>query len=726
MAFAWISLWLNDKSQPTRKRVRKRYTPSRCRPRVEELESRVVLSDYYLVRGSANTQTSILFHYNSNGGTTFHDEIGVYVLNPDTTANPAAGDNGTVSGTLPNTTGTYSTAVLAEAQPIFTPNSPIGTNYTASFAGGTLLGFYIVQNGTTANANSAASPTATSPLGNQNDGLGTTGLVSFFSFKGANPDKIQHTSSVLYGDGSALIEMNDVTGGGTQGFNAAQFTVSVAGGSGDSLTGLPGQTVPVTFSLTGRGNNTDELGVFSVDAPNGRIGSLLPGQAGYVNAALTSANQHVIFTGSQGAGATTTVNLPGGGLFGLYLVQNDTTADLLAKNGSDQSGQTPVVFFSFVGASPDQFQHLRWTDTSNFTWDDQTGGGKQIFNALVGTVSLGAPQGMVSPPPPAPPPPPPPPFVFQAPTVRTAIAPVSVMHNAAPTTLDLAANFGDPDIVDGNTTVAMNTSSGTINLTLDDQSAPQTVQNFVDYIVNGAYNSSIFHRLANLTSMSQVSSSLPPQILQGGGFALSQNPTSINPITAGPQIANEFNATNADVPDTIAMAKTASGPNTATNQFFFNLVNNSTTLGGSNNGGFTVFGKLADSTTSTATLSALSQVPTFDESSSGAMATVQSALTNIPLSNFSGGTNDPHFPADTTPSNYAEINTVTVSQKDALTYSVTNNTNSALVTTSFLPNHPEQLQLTFTANMTGVASITVKATNKNGQSVSQTFNVTVS
>ena len=228
MSFAWLSPWLNGKSRPVHKLRRTKVTRPACRLKVEELEPRVVLSDYYLVRGSATTMTSILLHYNSFAGATSQDEIGVYVLDPDTTASPTAGDNGTVSGVAPNTTGTYSTAVLAKVEPVFAPGAAIGTDKVMSFAGGTLLGFYLVQNGTSAEADAAPAPTTADPQANQNDALGGTGLVTFFSFQTANPDSTRHTTSVLYGDGSALVDMNDVTDGGTQGFTAAQFTVSVA------------------------------------------------------------------------------------------------------------------------------------------------------------------------------------------------------------------------------------------------------------------------------------------------------------------------------------------------------------------------------------------------------------------------------------------------------------------------------------------------------------------
>ncbi len=164
------------------------------------------------------------------------------------------------------------------------------------------------------------------------------------------------------------------------------------------------------------------------------------------------------------------------------------------------------------------------------------------------------------------------------------------------------------------------------------------------------------------------------------------------------------------------MARTSS-PDSATDQFYFNLTDNSATLPS-----YTVFG----TTTSSSTLSTLSQIPTFNETNSGVPTNISGNFATLPLSNFTHGNNDPNFPGDATASNFAEITSVTISQKDALTYSIVTNSNQALVTASFVPNHPEQLQLTYAANQTGTATIVVKATNKAGQSVTQTFTVTVS
>src|SRR5438270_449617 len=80
----------------------------------------------------------------------------------------------------------------------------------------------------------------------------------------------------------------------------AVFTITVTNGGGVSLTGLPGQTVPATFTLGGTSTAFhNELGVYAVDSLDGKIGTLKPGDAGWINAALTSASHKVLFTGDQ-------------------------------------------------------------------------------------------------------------------------------------------------------------------------------------------------------------------------------------------------------------------------------------------------------------------------------------------------------------------------------------------------------------------------------------------
>ena len=123
----------------------------------------------------------------------------------------------------------------------------------------------------------------------------------------------------------------------------------------------------------------------------------------------------------------------------------------------------------------------------------------------------------------------------------------------------------------------MDTSMGKIELSLDDQKAPKTVANFVQYANKGFYNQTIFHRV------------IDGFMIQGGGFTsdMVQKPTT-------QPIENEANNGLKNEIGTIAMARTGD-PHSATSQFFINVNNNqslnytSSTLQGY---GYTVFGKV--------------------------------------------------------------------------------------------------------------------------------------
>jgi peptidyl-prolyl cis-trans isomerase A (cyclophilin A) len=137
--------------------------------------------------------------------------------------------------------------------------------------------------------------------------------------------------------------------------------------------------------------------------------------------------------------------------------------------------------------------------------------------------------------------------------------------------------------------VTVNTNLGSFQIELLPSAAPQTVANFLSYVNSGAYTNTIFHR------SEQPSSAVPNDIgiIQTGGFtSASATFTSVSQfqtIPANSPIPLEYNLANAS--GTVAMARTSS-LNSATDQFFINDINNSTTLGQSNGGGYAVFGKI--------------------------------------------------------------------------------------------------------------------------------------
>ena len=157
--------------------------------------------------------------------------------------------------------------------------------------------------------------------------------------------------------------------------------------------------------------------------------------------------------------------------------------------------------------------------------------------------------------------------------------------------------------------VQLSTSQGSVSLELDPVKAPVTVNNFLDYVNGNFYNNTIFHRV------------IAEFVIQGGGFA----PGTPNPVpktpTQGP-IVLESNNGLSNLRGTLAMART-SEPNSATSQFYVNVVDNpSLDYKSEQEPGYAVFGKV---TAGLDVVDAISVVPTRAVPSLG--------LTHLPVSN---------------------------------------------------------------------------------------------
>jgi len=120
---------------------------------------------------------------------------------------------------------------------------------------------------------------------------------------------------------------------------------------------------------------------------------------------------------------------------------------------------------------------------------------------------------------------------------------------------------------------------GSIDIELDHAKAPNTARNFEQYVTDGFYNGTLFHRVIN------------GFMVQGGGM----EPNMKQKKTRAP-IENEANNGLKNAIGTIAMART-SDPHSATAQFFINVANNdflNFTSPSANGWGYCVFGKVVD------------------------------------------------------------------------------------------------------------------------------------
>jgi cyclophilin family peptidyl-prolyl cis-trans isomerase len=135
-----------------------------------------------------------------------------------------------------------------------------------------------------------------------------------------------------------------------------------------------------------------------------------------------------------------------------------------------------------------------------------------------------------------------------------------------------------PAALASNPRVEVKTSLGTVVIDLYPENAPQTVENFLQYVKDGFYDGTVFHRV------------IPGFMVQGGGFTrtMQQKPTR-------PAIRNEAGNGLRNAVGTVAMARTKD-PHSATAQFFINVTDNDFLDFKSpdeNGYGYTVFGRVS-------------------------------------------------------------------------------------------------------------------------------------
>jgi len=274
-------------------------------------------------------------------------------------------------------------------------------------------------------------------------------------------------------------------------------------------------------------------------------------------------------------------------------------------------------------------------------------------------------------------------------TLTSAVGPVNLTPGGAAGTVDLNGHFTDPNVT--GTTVLFQTSQGNIPVTLFNSQVPTTVNNFLHYVNAGEYNGTFIHRVVT-PSTGGIS------IVQGGGYT--PNQTHIHEDAAIPLEGSMPNATG-----TLSMARTST-PNSATTEWFFNYGDDSSSLPPGTSNGYAVFGKVLynglSPLTTIASLPLVDFPPTFVSSGS--------TPPSVPAMDYTSGT--------VTTANLVMVPSIAV--VPSLTYSASSDNPS--VATPTLSGGT----LTLTpGSTTGIANITVMATDLGGNVASATFQVGV-
>ena len=120
--------------------------------------------------------------------------------------------------------------------------------------------------------------------------------------------------------------------------------------------------------------------------------------------------------------------------------------------------------------------------------------------------------------------------------------------------------------------IRFDTTLGSFTVDLFEKDAPVTTQNFLEYVDSGHFTDTVFHRV------------IPGFVIQGGGMTADMRQKS----TRAP-IRNEADNGVKNRRGSLSMART-NDPNSATSQFFVNLVDNTSLDQGRGSAGYAVFG----------------------------------------------------------------------------------------------------------------------------------------
>jgi VCBS repeat-containing protein len=318
------------------------------------------------------------------------NEVGVFAV---------VDDQGTVNGIAPGSADYLQTA-LNRGRVIFSQlsNSPNGFGVAdptrvLSFNASDRLSFYFVQNSTT---DTVLANLAT----------GQTPPNVFFSLVSGNTDGFDHLQVSDQSNGVFVQRWEDGLGGGDRDFNDLGMSIQATTQSLTLGVGLQGESQQELIDLRDQASSVQAqfvvnreaafdnfVGFYKVADVNGGIDTdgngtvdLRPGDTGYAQAAIEQRVPNLDLTVANQSMATFTAQLQGGLIYAPFLIANGRPDAFLDGN----SNNDPAIYFPFLGANADGFDHLRLLGDNIFGFEDLPSGGDGDYNDMVIRATLTA------------------------------------------------------------------------------------------------------------------------------------------------------------------------------------------------------------------------------------------------------------------------------------------------------------------------------------------------
>jgi cyclophilin family peptidyl-prolyl cis-trans isomerase len=281
------------------------------------------------------------------------------------------------------------------------------------------------------------------------------------------------------------------------------------------------------------------------------------------------------------------------------------------------------------------------------------------------------------------------------PMIVSQIPGVTLLDGIETATLNLNSYFDAPGIESG---VRIKTNLGNLDIALLDSATPFSVENFLNYVTRGDYTDVLLHRSTPATS--------GLEIIQSGWFK-HDGTGNYQTLTTDPTVVNERGFSN--VRGTLAMAKVGGNANSGSSQWYFNVSDSASALDPiSNNGGFSVFGKLSPQSLAVIDDIHSRPVANYTISLDGSNRTITDWPTKQTPSGALPGAVD-----------YVQILSANL-RSDPFTYEVKDST-PGIVLTSIADDGA----IFFNRLLSGTTTLEITATDFNGNSVTTTMAVSV-
>jgi hypothetical protein len=331
-------------------------------------------SDVFTIKGNAAKVRlkAILKGHSSS----LVNEIGVFKVDDA---------NGSINGIVPDGIG-YTQAALARARVIFSTIANIPNGFSTQdltslreFESGDNLRFYIIRNSTTDAVRAGITPSTQVLFSNSLTQRITNLNNSEFSL--AWEDSF----------GTSINDFQDLVVNIQSTNESLPLGTNLHGQNQGEVIDLRdiNQTIKADFILNREAAFNNFIGFYQVVDDNGgidtdgdKLADILPGQTGYAQAAVQRRVEGIDLTVNNQATATfTNKQLIGGAIFAPFIISNGTV-DQFLNNQVDQ------VYFAYLGANPDQTDHIRLLGNNIFGFEDLPGGGDQDFNDVIVRVNL--------------------------------------------------------------------------------------------------------------------------------------------------------------------------------------------------------------------------------------------------------------------------------------------------------------------------------------------------